>query len=87
MVRVTSFPILLLRSHPPSVVPLSATPVYPNPGSIVSFIVLKSSIMLIIRLAIHNFMDYTDDSCMNSFTKGQTARLRDQISIYRKIPL
>ena len=32
-------------------------------------------------------MDYTDDSCMNNFTPGQTARLRSQISTYRGIPL
>lgn len=35
---------------------------------------------------IHNFMDYTDDSCMTQFTTGQTTRLRSQIATYRSIP-
>ncbi|TFK71929.1 metalloprotease [Pluteus cervinus] len=34
---------------------------------------------------IHNFMDYTDDDCMNQFTLGQTDRLKDQIRTFRNI--
>ncbi|KAJ3504537.1 hypothetical protein NLJ89_g7882 [Agrocybe chaxingu] len=34
---------------------------------------------------IHNFMDYSDDSCLTEFTPGQITRLRDQIATYRKI--
>lgn len=43
--------------------------------------------MLILFLAVHNYMDYTDDACMNNFTPGQATRLRNQISTYRNIPL
>lgn len=32
---------------------------------------------------ILNFMDYTDDSCMNTFTTGQTARMNTQYATYR----
>jgi len=32
---------------------------------------------------IRNFMDYTDDSCMNSFTAGQNARADAQFTTYR----
>lgn len=35
---------------------------------------------------IKNFMDYTDDACMDNFTKGQIVRLRQQISAFRNIP-
>ena len=35
--------------------------------------------------AIHNYMDYTDDSCMEGFTPGQIQRLQQQISTYRGI--
>ncbi|KAH8091665.1 metalloprotease [Cristinia sonorae] len=34
---------------------------------------------------IHNYMDYTDDGCMNQFTKGQIKRLKRQILYYRGI--
>jgi hypothetical protein len=32
---------------------------------------------------IHNFMDYTDDDCMDHFTAGQSARADAQMAIYR----
>ena len=32
---------------------------------------------------IRNFMDYTDDSCMNTFTAGQDARQDAQFTTYR----
>ncbi|KAJ7359111.1 metalloprotease [Mycena albidolilacea] len=32
---------------------------------------------------IHNFMDYTYDSCMMGFTPGQGTRVRGQIAVYR----
>ncbi|TFK74481.1 zincin [Pluteus cervinus] len=34
---------------------------------------------------IHNYMDYTDDSCMNQFTAGQAKRARGQLATYRKL--
>ena len=33
--------------------------------------------------SFHNFMDYTDDSCMDNFTSGQCERLLSQIATYR----
>ncbi|MDI3290552.1 zinc metalloprotease [Polyangium sp. 15x6] len=33
---------------------------------------------------IKNFMDYTDDSCMNTFTEGQSVRMKAQWDTYRK---
>ena len=32
---------------------------------------------------IDNFMDYSDDSCMNKFTTGQITRMDSQVSTYR----
>ncbi|TFK33016.1 Metalloprotease [Crucibulum laeve] len=34
---------------------------------------------------IHNFMDYTDDSCMTAFTPGQGTRIRAQLRTYRGV--
>jgi len=34
---------------------------------------------------IHNYMDYTDDACMNQFTPGQAKRLKMQLTTYRGI--
>lgn len=34
---------------------------------------------------IHNFMDYTDDSCLFEFTDGQFTRMADQYATYRYV--
>ncbi|KAI0301824.1 Metalloprotease [Multifurca ochricompacta] len=34
---------------------------------------------------IHNYMDYSYDSCMNQFTPGQITRFTSQLSTYRSI--
>lgn len=36
---------------------------------------------------ITNFMDYTDDSCMDHFTSGQIRRLKGQLRTYREIAI
>lgn len=36
--------------------------------------------------SIHNFMDYSWDSCMTSFTPGQITRMKEQSDLYRRIP-
>ncbi|TFK29215.1 metalloprotease [Coprinopsis marcescibilis] len=32
---------------------------------------------------VHNYMDYSIDSCMNEFTQGQGRRMREQLAVYR----
>lgn len=32
---------------------------------------------------IYNFMDYSDDSCMNTFTGGQDTRMQDMVAVYK----
>lgn len=34
---------------------------------------------------ITNFMDYTDDACMNTFSNGQTLRMHAQVQTYRSL--
>ena len=41
----------------------------------------------ILSLAVQNYMDYSDDACLNNFTPGQITRLKDQIATFRKIYL
>lgn len=36
---------------------------------------------------IHNFMDYSYDSCLDEFTTGQNSRLKDQLATYRHIQI
>lgn len=32
---------------------------------------------------IYNFMDYTDDACMNQFTSGQASRMQTKVALYK----
>jgi hypothetical protein len=51
----------------------------PSPWTLVPHLIFFS--------AVQNYMDYSNDSCMNNFTPGQTARIKSQISTYRGINL
>lgn len=33
---------------------------------------------------VHNYMDYSDDSCLNQFSKGQSQRMNDEWAAYRQ---
>lgn len=32
---------------------------------------------------IHNYMDYTDDLCLNTFSNGQFIRMQEQYTLFR----
>jgi len=34
---------------------------------------------------VHNYMDYSDDSCYTNFTPGQITRLKSQMTTYRGV--
>ncbi|KAG9076427.1 hypothetical protein FS749_011802 [Ceratobasidium sp. UAMH 11750] len=34
---------------------------------------------------VHNYMDYSPDSCRTEFTPGQVTRMKQQIAVYRNI--
>jgi hypothetical protein len=37
--------------------------------------------------AVHNYMGFSDDACMNNFTPGQIVRLKQQIGLFRGITI
>ena len=80
--------ILLLRLPPPLAALLRVIPALAR-VSIVSQLLASLNLVThpLSLPAVQNYMDYSDDSCMNNFTKGQIARLQSQISTYRGITL
>ena len=48
---------------------------------------VRNDLVAYSRLAVQNYMDYSDDSCLDNFTPGQIVRLRQQIYAYRNIAL
>jgi len=41
--------------------------------------------ILIVDKPLDNYMDYSDDSCLDQFTPGQIARLTEQLITYRAV--
>ena len=64
--------------HAPVRAPIVSEPLHPHSET--------HHLLRLFPPAVHNYMDYTDDSCMNNFTPGQITRLRAQIAMYRGIP-
>ena len=87
---VTMSTIRLLRHPLPMAAPLRVIPAVAR-ASIVSHFPYPpaSSWSLVVYpfsfLAVHNYMDYTHDSCMDGFTPGQITRFQSQIATYRGI--
>lgn len=51
---------------------------------VIEFVNLKT-VLIHDLLFADNFMDYTDDSCMTNFTKGQAKRIKAQLRTYRNV--
>lgn len=51
---------------------------------VMEFVNLKK-VLIHNLLFADNFMDYTDDSCMTGFTKGQAKRIKAQLRTYRNV--
>lgn len=87
---VTTSLIPLLKLPPPLAAPLHVIPALAR-AKIVSQLLVSSPWNFVTDplsfSAVHNYMDYSDDSCMNNFTPGQITRLQSQISTYRGIEL
>src|SRR6185369_15975037 len=86
--RVTGSMIRLRRDPPPSGAKKAAIAV-----PLLALIPLvgvsrhrAGSICAELAYSLENFMDYTDDVCMTSFTPGQATRARSQMATYRHVP-
>jgi len=62
----------LVEAKTPSVSPFSGT-------------FKHESLLMISYLPTENFMDYTDDSCMTGFSKGQAKHMKAQLRTYREV--
>jgi hypothetical protein len=89
MESVTLSPIPLLRLPLLLAAPSRVIPALTRMVTIVSQLLASSTWNLVTYPfsfpAVHNYMDYTDDSCMNGFTDGQIARIKSQIWNFRGI--